>query len=86
MQVTMKDIRKSNVCYKAWAKDVYVPAKMSLPEAQNTMDALSKQAQQEGVNDLEEWIESISRRNPGDERVQKYNKAEETIYAFPEQK
>jgi len=61
-------------------------SKMSLPEAQNTMDALQKQAQQAGTNDLEEWIESISRRNPGDERVQKYNKAEETIYAFPEQK
>ena len=58
-------------------------SKMSKEQALNVMDSLEKQAQLAGSGDVDEWIETLSRRNPGDERVLNYNKAEETLYAVP---
>ena len=59
-------------------------SKLSKEEAQNSMDALERQAQKAGEADVDEWIEKLSRKNPGDERVLNYNRAFETLYAVQE--
>jgi hypothetical protein len=60
-------------------------SKMSMPQAESVMKDLEKRASLSGYGDLEEWIETLRRKNPGDENVTMYDKADESLMNFKPQ-
>lgn len=59
-------------------------SKLSKEQAATLLNDLENQAKQNNFLDLEEWIETLRRRNSEDDRIKQYDRAFEALYAEQE--